>query len=68
MQLDCGTLETRRDLQMSTFADAIQAKRSIEDRLLAIPGVHTVGVGGKATALVPTGEVAIRVQVTKKGL
>ena len=53
---------------MSTFADAIQAKRSIEDRLLAIPGVHTVGVGGKATALVPTGEVAIRVQVTKKGL
>jgi hypothetical protein len=51
---------------MSTFADAIQAKRSIEDRLLAIPGVHTVGVGGKATARVPTGEVAIRVQVTKK--
>lgn len=51
---------------MTTFADAIKAKLRIEKRLLTIPGVHTVGVGGKATAGVPTGEVAIRVQVLKK--
>lgn len=51
---------------MATFAEALEVKLRVERSLLALPGVHTVGLGGKVSNGSPTGEVAIRVQVTKK--
>lgn len=51
---------------MATLAEALQVKLRVERRLLALPGVHTVGLGGKVTGGSPTGDVAIRVQVTRK--
>jgi hypothetical protein len=51
---------------MATLAEALEVKLRVERRLLALPGVHTVGLGGKVTAGMPTGEVAIRVQVVQK--
>ncbi|GGA41832.1 hypothetical protein [Dyella nitratireducens] len=51
---------------MATLAEALEVKLRVERRLLALQGVHTVGLGGKVTAGLPTGEVAIRVQVTQK--
>jgi hypothetical protein len=51
---------------MATLAEALEVKLRVERRLLALPGVHTVGLGGKVTAGLPTGEVAIRVQVFQK--
>jgi hypothetical protein len=51
---------------MATLAEALEVKLRVERRLLALPGVHTVGLGGKLAAGVPTGDVAIRVQVLHK--
>jgi len=46
--------------------DYIAIKERVADRLLAIPGVHAVGVGEKITAGERTGETSVRVYVTRK--
>lgn len=46
--------------------DYIAIKERAVDRLLALPGVHAVGVGHKITAGERTGETSIRVYVTRK--
>lgn len=46
--------------------DVIAIKRSVEEDLGRIPGVHAVGVGAKLVAGHPSGEVAIQVFVLKK--
>lgn len=51
---------------MVTLAEALEVKLRVERRLAEIPGVHTVGLGGKVANGAPTGEIAIRVQVTQK--
>ena len=49
-----------------TLAEALEVKRRVETRLLALPGVHTVDFGGKVTNGEPTGEFAICILVDKK--
>jgi hypothetical protein len=51
---------------MLTVADALEVKRAVQARLLAIPGVHTVGFGGKTSGGKPIGEFAILVYVRRK--
>jgi hypothetical protein len=51
---------------MATFAETLEIKRRVERRLLALPGVHGVGLGGKVSRGIPTGEFSIRVLVAKK--
>jgi hypothetical protein len=51
---------------MTSFAEALKVKERVERQLLTFPGVHTVSLGGKVRAKVPTGEVAICVHVLKK--
>jgi hypothetical protein len=46
--------------------DYIAVKERVVDRLLAIPGVHAVGVGDKLTGGERTGETSIRVYVMRK--
>jgi V8-like Glu-specific endopeptidase len=46
--------------------DYIAVKERVADRLLAIPGVHAVGVGAKLTAGERTPATSIRVYVTQK--
>jgi hypothetical protein len=46
--------------------DYIDVKERVADRLLAIPGVHGVGVGAKLTAGERTPETSIRVYVEQK--
>jgi hypothetical protein len=46
--------------------DYIAVKERVADRLLAIPGVHAVGVGAKLTAGERTPATSIRVYVTNK--
>jgi hypothetical protein len=46
--------------------DYIAVKERVADRLLAIPGVHAVGVGAKLIAGERTPETSIRVYVTHK--
>jgi hypothetical protein len=53
---------------MLTMAEALEVKKRAEARLLAVPGVHTVGFGAKVSAGKPVGEFAIIVQVLKKKL
>jgi len=45
-----------------------QVKRRATERLLAIPGVTLVAIGGKETSGVPTGELVIQVYVRTKRL
>jgi len=51
---------------MTPFAQILDVKRRIEPALLALPGVHSVGIGGKVSGGRPIGEFAIRLQVHKK--
>lgn len=44
----------------------VEVKERVAERLLAIPGAHTVGVGEKLTGGEPTGETAIQVYVARK--
>lgn len=49
-----------------TTEQVISTKRAAEERLLAIPGVHAVGVGHKTTGGRDTGELCIAVFVVEK--
>jgi hypothetical protein len=49
-----------------TDDELLQIKRRAEKSLLAIPGVHAVGIGSKVTKGSPTGEPSIRVFVVRK--
>src|SRR5262249_35750960 len=51
---------------MVTLADAYAVKQRAQERLLAIPGVQGVGLGGKLRAGRPTGEPVIIVYVSEK--
>ncbi len=49
-----------------SITEALEVKRRVEAQLLAIPGVHMVGFGGKLRGGQPTDEFAIIVYVLKK--
>jgi len=51
---------------MRSMRQGIEVKKRVEDRLLAIPGVHAVGFGAKVSAGKPAGEFAIIVHVATK--
>jgi hypothetical protein len=49
------------------FVDRVASvKREVTERLLALPGVNLVGIGGKKTGGRPTGELVIQVWVDEK--
>jgi hypothetical protein len=43
-----------------------RVKREVTERLLALPGVNLVGIGGKETDGRPTGELVVQVWVDEK--
>ncbi len=51
---------------MSDFDRVREIKRAVQERLLALPGVHAVGVGSKIVDGQPTDELAIMVFVVSK--